>query len=132
MYICVYMYMYICMSICIYVYLYIYLRLMYVYVYAYMYIYMYMCRRVYMYACIHICLYMCIYVYIYICNVCLMVSSEWPRQCRMSLRRVLKTLQHEQKVVSPTHDYVPPDMPTHAAPWASKSSTEQQITVLIT
>jgi len=62
----------------------------------------------------------------------LMVSSEWPRQCRMSLRRVLKTLQHEQKVVSPTHDYVPPDMPTHAAPWASKSSTEQQITLLIT
>ena len=61
----------------------------------------------------------------------LLASNEWLRQCRMSLRSVLKTLQHEQKTSSPTNEYIPPDMPIHAVNWATKSSTEQQITLLI-
>jgi len=62
----------------------------------------------------------------------LMVSNEWPRQCWMSLRQVFKTLQHEQKTSSPTNEYIPRNMLIHATSWASKSSTGQQITLLIT
>ena len=61
----------------------------------------------------------------------LMTSNVWPRQCRMSLRKVLQSLHHEKGSLSATNDCIPPDMPIHAITWASKSSTEQQITLLI-
>lgn len=66
----------------------------------------------------------------------LMLCVEWPRQCRVSLRQVLKTMRHTDKAVvtqqpANTSDYIPPDMPLQPANWATKSSTEQQITLLI-
>ena len=61
----------------------------------------------------------------------LMTSKVWPRQCRMSLRKVLHSLQHEKKTAATPDDCIPPDMPIHPIVWVSKSSTEQQITLLI-
>ena len=62
----------------------------------------------------------------------LMSSSQWPRQCRVSLRKVLEGLKHDHRTTaSPESEYVLPDMPIHAVAWASKSSTEQKVTLLI-
>jgi len=62
----------------------------------------------------------------------LMSSSQWPRQCRVSLQKVLQSLKHEhQTTASPESEYVLPDMPIQAVAWASKSSTEQKVTLLI-
>jgi len=61
----------------------------------------------------------------------LMTSKVWPHQCRLSLRKVLQTMQHENNTMTVIDNCVPPDMPLHAISWASKSCTEQQITLLI-
>jgi len=61
----------------------------------------------------------------------LMTSKVWPHQCRLSLRKVLQNMQHESNTMTVTDNCVPPDMPLHAINWASKSCTEQQITLLI-
>jgi len=66
--------------------------------------------------------------------VSLMSSNEWPRQCRLSLRTTLKSLRRENQMadtVSPGNENIPPDLPIHPVAWASKSSTEQQVTLLI-
>jgi len=61
----------------------------------------------------------------------LMTSKVWPQQCRLSLRKVLQTMRHESNTMTVVDNCVPPDMPLHAINWASKSCTEQQITLLI-
>jgi len=61
----------------------------------------------------------------------LLTSKVWPRQCRLSLRKVLQSMEFEKKSSSTINDCIPPDMPLHAITWGSKSSTEQQITLLI-
>jgi len=64
----------------------------------------------------------------------LIASSEWPRQCRLSLRATLKSLRQQHQlaaVASPENEDMPPDLPIHQVAWASKSSTEQQVTLLI-
>jgi hypothetical protein len=63
-----------------------------------------------------------------------MSSNEWSRQCRLSLRTKLKSLRREHQLtaaVSPETENMPPDLPIHPVAWASKSSTEQQVTLLI-
>ena len=63
----------------------------------------------------------------------LMSSNQWPRKCRLSLRAALKNLKLGQKLagMSAENENMPPDLPIHAVAWASKSSTEQQVTLLI-
>jgi len=61
----------------------------------------------------------------------LMTSKVWPRQCRLSLRKVLQNMQHESKTLPLADNCVPPDLPLHAINWASKSCTEQQIMLLV-
>jgi len=62
----------------------------------------------------------------------LMSSEQWPRQCRVSLRKLLQGLQLEHNATAQLdNENIPPDMPLHAVAWASKSSTEQQVTLLV-
>jgi hypothetical protein len=62
----------------------------------------------------------------------LMSSEQWPRQCRVSLRKLLQDLQLEHNTTTPSeNENIPPDMPVNTVAWASKSSTEQQVALLI-
>ena len=62
----------------------------------------------------------------------LMSSEQWPRQCRVSLRKLLQDLQLQRNIATPSeNENIPPDMPLNLVAWASKSSTEQQVTLLV-
>ena len=59
-------------------------------------------------------------------------SVHGGRMCRLSLRAArTMCLKDETRQISLGDDHIPPDMPIQYALWAAKSSTEQQIILLI-
>ena len=60
-------------------------------------------------------------------------SIHGGRMCRLSLRAArTMCLKDETRQITLSDDHIPPDMPIKHALWAARSSTEQQIILLIT